>query len=91
MGSTDRTYAGIPAQDGVVVAGRSQRFGQLVPLHGLTEAVVGKNLGRTAAEQGPRLALPDEGAVVEPVVLVDELLGVAVGVLDAGRPLAAAE
>ena len=38
----DRSHAGIPTEDGIVVAGGSHDGGLFIPLHGVAEPVIGE-------------------------------------------------
>ena len=76
----DRADAAVPAQDGVLVAGRPEGLGALVPLHRVAKAVVGGRAHHVlAVEERPGLALVDQPAVVGALVLVGELGDVGAG------------
>src|SRR6267154_5428730 len=65
-----QTQATVPAQERVVVGGRAKSFGLLVVVHGLTDPGIGNFGASRPALGGTRVGptLPDDAAVVQPLV-----------------------
>src|SRR5215831_8039226 len=71
----DEARAGVPAQDGIVVAAGTDRLGAFVPVHRLAEPVVDERTRSRRMMLQLRLgaALVDEPGVVRALVLIAQL------------------